>query len=211
MSLPFDLEHAVQTLADADKRLARVMRVVGPCRLELRPINSPFDALLRAIVFQQLSTKAASTIYNRVLDLFPGREPTPRAVLDTPDDTLRGAGMSRAKIASANDLSARSIAGHVPDLEALHGMEDNEIVSKLSEIRGIGRWTVEMLLIFSMGRPDVLPSTDLGVRKGFREAYQLETLPEFKELEAYGECWRPYRSVASWYLWRVVDSENSEW
>lgn len=211
MSLPYDLEHAVQTLADADKCLARVIRVVGPCRLELRAIDSPFEALLRAIIFQQLSTKAASTIYDRVLDLFPARVPTPLAIRETPDDTLRGAGMSRAKIASANDLASRTIAGDVPGLKALHSMEDDEIISKLSEVRGIGRWTVEMLLIFSTGRPDVLPSTDLGVRKGFRDAYKHEALPAFKELEAFGERWRPYRSVASWYLWRVVDSENEAW
>ncbi len=211
MSLPFDLDHAVETLASADERLAAVMRAVGPCRLELRPIDSPFEALLRAIVFQQLSTKAASTIYNRVLELFPDRSPDPQLILDISDDTLRGAGMSRAKIASANDLSARTMNGSVPDLKAIEGMENDEIISKLSEIRGTGRWTVEMMLIFSLGRPDVLPSTDLGVRKGFRDAYGRESLPAFKELEAFGERWRPYRSVASWYLWRVVDSDNTEW
>jgi DNA-3-methyladenine glycosylase II len=206
MSLSFDLHQAVYTISTADRRMADVMAHIGPCRLELTPIENPFEALLRAIIYQQLSTRAADTIYNRVLALFPAGKPDPSGVLDLPGADLRSAGMSRAKINYAKDLALKTLEGKMPDLETLHSMEDRAIVERLCEVKGIGRWTVEMLLIFSMGRPDVLPATDLGVRKGFREVYGHEELPTVPELDAFGERWRPFRSVASWYLWRVVDS-----
>ena len=211
MDLPYDPGQAVRHLAKVDEKMGRVIEQFGPFSLALRDIDSPFEALLRAIVYQQLSTKAAATIFNRVLDLFPNRTLSPRDVISMEDDMLRGAGMSWAKIASANDLATKTIEGTVPALKELNSMSDADVIARLSEVRGIGRWTVEMLLIFNMGRPDVLPSTDLGVRKGFQAVYELDDLPAPKALDAFGESWRPYRSVASWYLWRVVDGDNDEW
>ncbi len=136
---------------------------------------------------------------------------TPDALLVLPDDALRGAGLSRNKLAAARDLADKTLDGTVPPLDVLHALPDDEIQRRLCAVRGIGRWTVEMLLIFNMGRPDVLPSTDLGVRKGFQLVTGTEELPAPRALDAHGERWRPYRSVASWYLWRLVDGDNSDW
>lgn len=207
MSLPYDPDLAVQTLSQADASLGDLIEKVGPFRLEVRAMHRPFDALMRAIIYQQLSGKAAATIYGRVLDLFPGDAlPDPEEILHTPDDALRSAGMSRAKVAAVNDLAEKTLEGVVPSADDLHAMEDAEIVERLTTVRGIGPWTVEMLLIFTLGRPDVLPVTDLGVRKGFMLAYGLDDLPKPSELAVYGSRWQPYRSVASWYLWRATDS-----
>ena len=208
---PYDLQEAAASLTKADEKLGRVIDRVGPCNLTLRPMDDPFESLLRAIVYQQLSSKAASTIYQRVQGLFPSGRPDPHAILGTEDEILRSAGMSWAKIASANDLASKMLDGMVPPLHELYEMADDEIIARLSAVRGIGRWTVEMLLIFSMGRPDVLPATDLGIRKGFQQVYQLEALPAPKKLDAFGERWKPFRSVASWYLWRVVDGDDEAW
>ncbi|MGH8283282.1 MAG: DNA-3-methyladenine glycosylase family protein [Gammaproteobacteria bacterium] len=164
-SLAFDARQAVRHLKCTDPRLARLMSQVGPLRLSVRPVGSPFEALLRAITYQQLSGKAAATIHSRLLDLFP-KGLTPERLLDTPEAALRGAGLSRNKMLSVQDLAAKALDATVPDFAALEAMPDEEIIERLNVVRGIGRWTVEMLLIFTLGRPDVLPLDDLGIRKG---------------------------------------------
>ena len=173
--------------------------------MESRAHLTPFQALLRAIVYQQLSGLAAGAIDRRLKALFPGRRPTARRLLALDDETLRGVGLSRSKVASVRDLAEKAVGGVVPDRRALARMDDEAIIERLVGIRGIGRWTVEMLLIFSLGRPDVLPVADLGVRRGFMLHRGHEAMPDFATLEAEGEAWRPYRSVASWYLWRACE------
>ena len=202
---PYDLTAATAHLADRDPVLKELIEHVGPCGLQLRPQVEPFAALLRSIVYQQLSGKAAATIYGRVAALFSAEHPTPSALLALSEEDLRGAGLSRAKTAAARDLAARTLAGDVPDRAMLDQLDNDDIVQRLTQVRGIGPWTVEMLLIFYLGRPDVLPTTDLGVRKGFQRAYALDALPHPNDLRAHGAAWRPYRSVASWYLWRAAD------
>ena len=161
---------------------------------------------MHAIIYQQLSGKAAATIHGRLLALFPdGDGLAPQPLLDAPDDLLRGAGLSRAKVAAVRDLAAKTLDGTVPPLDILKTLDDEAIIQRLTAVRGVGRWTAEMLLIFRLGRPDVLPIHDLGVRRGFQRTYGLDVLPPPKALHAHGERWRPYRSVASWYLWRAAD------
>lgn len=208
MSLPYDAEQAIAALKAIDAPLAALIERVGPYRLKLRTAPNPFQALMRSIVYQQLSGKAAATIYGRVLDLFPEDElPLPQHILDTPDEALREAGLSRAKTAAVKDLAAKTLGGIVPERAVLRTLEDEAIIERLTAVRGVGRWTVEMLLIFYLGRPDVLPVTDLGVRKGFMHTYDLDDLPSPSALRAHGRRWTPYRSVASWYLWRANDTE----
>jgi len=206
VELPFDPAAATAALCLADKRLARVIERAGPFTLRPEKMQSPFQALLRAIVYQQLSGKAAATIYSRVQAVFPGRNGlNPQAIVEVADELLRGAGMSRAKVAAVKDLAAKTLDGTVPNLPKLRKMDDEEILARLVSVRGIGRWTVEMLLMFRLGRPDVLPIGDLGVRRGFMLTYRKPAMPPPGELATYGQRWRPYRSVASWYLWRAVD------
>jgi DNA-3-methyladenine glycosylase II len=206
MTLQYDPVEAALALAKADKRLGRVIAKVGPFTHRPEAMQSPFEALLRAIVYQQLSGKAAATIHGRVMTAIARRNKLhPQAILDTPDQTLRAAGMSRAKVLAVQDLAAKTLDGTVPTLARLKKMDDAEILSRLVSVRGIGPWTVEMLLIFRLGRPDVLPASDLGVRAGTMVVHRLEALPTPTEVLRIGERWRPYRSVASWYLWRAVD------
>ena len=167
----------------------------------------PFDALAESIAYQQLSGKAAATIFGRVRALYPKRKwLDPEQLLATPDETLRAAGLSRAKTAALKDLAAKTIDGTVPAGRALIRMSDDEIVTHLTAVRGIGRWTVEMLLLFDLGRPDVWPVDDYGVRKGFAKTFGRRKLPTPKQLMKFGEKWRPYRSVAAWYFWRALDT-----
>lgn len=203
----FDPRRAVAHLRASDPGLARLIDAVGPCRLELQTTQSVYGALVEAIVHQQLSGKAAATIYGRVRALFPRspQGPTPRNILRATDARLRGAGLSRAKVAALRDLAHHTASGEIPELPELRALEDEEIVERLTRVRGIGRWTVEMLLIFRLGRPDVLPADDYGVRKGFALAFRKRKLPGRADLERRAEAWRPYRSVASWYLWRALD------
>ncbi len=166
----------------------------------------PFDALAESIAYQQLSGKAAATIFGRVRALYPKRKwLDPEQLLATPDETLRAAGLSRAKTAALKDLAAKTIDGTVPAGRALVRMSDDEIITRLTAVRGIGRWTVEMLLLFDLGRPDVWPVDDYGVRKGFAKTFGRRKLPTPKQLMRFGEKWRPYRSVAAWYFWRALD------
>jgi 3-methyladenine DNA glycosylase/8-oxoguanine DNA glycosylase len=205
MRLPFDPQTALAHLCQADPRLGHVIQLAGPFTLRPQRLQSPFAALMRAIVYQQLSGKAAATILSRTCSLFPEETPTPELLLAMSDEQLRSAGVSRNKAASLKDLAAKTLDGTVPTLPRLKKMTDDEIVEHLTQVRGIGRWTVEMLLIFRLGRPDVLPVLDLGVRKGFQVTYRRRELPDPKRLLKHGERWRPYRSVASWYLWRAVE------
>ena len=180
-------------------------------RYNITPMVSirPFDALAESIAYQQLSGKAAATIFGRVRALYPKKKwLDPEQLLSTPDETLRAAGLSRAKTAALKDLAAKTIDGTVPTGRALIRMSDDEIVTRLTAVRGIGRWTVEMLLLFDLGRPDVWPVDDYGVRKGFAKAFGRRKLPTPKQLMKVGEKWRPYRSVAAWYFWRALDGSN---
>lgn len=202
-----DVRPALRHLRRADPRLAKVIAAIGPCRLEFTPMRSPFHSLMRAITYQQLSGKAAATIHGRVVALFPDEAgPHPAALLELPEQALRGAGLSRNKLLALRDLAAKTLDGTVPDSKGLKRMPDAEVIERLTEVRGVGRWTVEMLLIFTLGRPDVLPVTDLGVRKGFQHAYGMQRLPAYSTLERAGRSWAPYRSVAAWYLWRAADT-----
>ena len=169
----------------------------------------PFDALAESIAYQQLTGKAAATIFARVRALYPKRKwLDPKQLLATPDETLRAAGLSRAKTAALKDLAAKTIDGTVPSGRALVRMTDDEIITRLTTVRGIGRWTVEMLLLFDLGRPDVWPVDDYGVRKGFAKTFGRRKLPTPKQLMKFGEKWRPYRSAAAWYFWRALDKSE---
>ena len=205
VGLGFEPTVAVKLLRAADASLARVIDPVGPFRLELIEASSIFDALARAIVYQQLNGKAAAAIFARFSGLFPGSAPTAEHLLAASEDELRGAGLSRSKLLSLRDLAAKSVSREIPTLAEIRSMDDEAIIKSLTHVRGIGRWTVEMLLIFRLGRPDVLPADDYGIRKGFALAYEHAELPARKEVEAHGLRWRPYRTVASWYLWRLVE------
>jgi 3-methyladenine DNA glycosylase/8-oxoguanine DNA glycosylase len=200
---------ALKHLSRSDKILARLIRKIGPCTLEPKVRRSPFEALVQSVAYQQLNGTAAATILGRVKKLYPGRRfPSPQQILDTADETLRAAGLSRAKIAAIKDISARTLSGHVPSLKNALKMTETEILERLTEVRGVGPWTVEMFLIFTLGRQDILPVTDYGVRKGFALTYGWKELPKPKELLEFGEKWRPYRTIAAWYFWRALDSPD---
>jgi len=203
----FDPHVAVEHLRAADAALARVINAVGPFSMELKRAPSIFGALAEAIVYQQLTGKAAATIFARVCALFPRahRGPTAEQILRVSDDKLRAAGLSRAKLLALRDLARRAADGEIPTLAEAQRMEDDAIVERLTAVRGIGRWTVEMLLIFRLGRPDVLPADDYGIRKGFAVAFRKPDLPGRKDIEKRAARWKPYRTVASWYLWRAAE------
>jgi 3-methyladenine DNA glycosylase/8-oxoguanine DNA glycosylase len=204
--LCFDPDEACRHLAAADPQLGDLIARVGPYRMRPKPTHSLFTALLRSIVYQQLSGKAAATILGRVNRLFaPRRFPVPGELLRISPEQLRQAGLSAAKTAAVRDLAARTLDGTIPPLARIRRMEDEEIIERLTVVRGIGRWTAEMLLMFRLGRPDVLPVTDLGIRKGFQLTFRTRKLPEAPLIIRRGERWRPYRSVASWYLYRALE------
>jgi DNA-3-methyladenine glycosylase II len=199
-------EPALQHLLRADKVLARIIKKVGPCPLAPRRGVPPYQALVKSVTYQQLNGKAAETIFHRLLALFAGKTfPSPADIIAATDEQLRSAGLSRAKTAAIKDIAAKTIEGIVPPRRAIAKMSDAEIIEQLTTIRGVGPWTVEMLLMFTLGRPDVLPATDYGVRSGFARVYGLKELPSPKELLAHGERWRPHRTVASWYMWRALE------
>jgi O-6-methylguanine DNA methyltransferase len=206
--LACDLPAALSHLRERDPKLARVIDRAVPPKVSLNPTASTFEALAESIVYQQLSGKAAATIHRRLRDLFVRGRITPPALLAAKDEALRGAGLSRAKTLALRDLAQKTLDGTVPEVKQLHAMSDQAIVDRLVQVRGIGRWTVEMLLIFRLGRPDVLPVHDYGVRHGFQLAYGKRTMPSPAELARHGERWRPFRTVASWYMWRAVELER---
>src|SRR5271157_2504809 len=219
------LDHtaACEHLSRVDRKLARIIARSGPCRWQPETTQSIFEALLESIIYQQLNGRVAATITERVKALFPenGKRnrirtrrglvaafPSPEQILAATEEHLRSAGLSRAKMLAIRDLAAKTLDGTVPTVEQAHGMSDEELIERLDTVRGVGRWTVEMLLLFRLGRTDVLPVDDYGVRKGFARMHKLAELPKPKELMAYGERWRPYRSVASWYMWRAAEMKD---
>lgn len=203
----FDHKLAVAHITKNDARLAHLIAKCVEFRLNIEPAQSPYEALLEAIVYQSISGKAAATIFARIAALGAnGRCPTPQEILKLRKSALRKAGLSFAKIAAAKDLAQKTIEGIVPTLEDAEKMSDAELVARLDSVRGIGAWTVEMFLIFRLGRPDVLPIHDYGVQKGFALTYGKRKIPKPRELAKFGERWRPYRTVASWYMWRAVES-----
>jgi DNA-3-methyladenine glycosylase II len=203
-------QHILRHLSRADAVLAGLIGAVGPCRLEPEGEGHPFLTLAQAIAHQQLNRTAANSILARLVEFCgQGAFPTPQQLLKASAESLRAAGFSLAKVAALRDLAAKTLAAVVPDAATLVQLSDEEIIARLTAVRGIGRWTVEMLLIFRLGRPDVLPVDDFGVRSGFRAAYGLARLPAPKALAAWGERWRPYRSTAAWYLWRAAELERA--
>ncbi|OLC68098.1 MAG: hypothetical protein AUH78_26790 [Gemmatimonadetes bacterium 13_1_40CM_4_69_8] len=206
MTLPFDLQLAERHLAASDAKLAALIARVGPCRLQVEALASPFAALVESIVYQQLTGKAAKTIHDRLVALFPRRHVNPRRLLATHHRRLRSSGLSRAKVLALKDLATKTLEGVVPPLPALHTMDDEQIIARLTAVRGVGRWTAEMLLIFRLGRPDVWPVTDYGVQKGYARVFSRGRLPSPKLLLRRGERWRPYRTAAAWYLWRAAEA-----
>jgi DNA-3-methyladenine glycosylase II len=200
-----DYQAAVTHLKASDAKLRRLIDKVGEPAITLRHHHTIFYALMRAIIYQQLAGAAASAILGRVEALADGYEMTPEQLLSLPDERLRGAGLSKNKMAALRDLAAKVLDGTVPSSREIARMKDEAIIERITQVRGIGRWTVEMLLIFRMGRMDILPLDDFGVRKGYMKAYGMKDMPTKKELAARGERWRPWRSVASWYLWRSCE------
>jgi len=202
-------EPAVAHLAAVDPVMRRLMEDIGRYRLKPNARRSPFESLARAIAHQQLHAKAAESILRRFMACFPGRKfPQPNDLLALNMRSMRAAGFSKAKIMALRDLAAKTLDGTVPTNRVIRKLGDDEIVERLIRVRGIGRWTVEMLLIFQLGRPDVLPVDDFGVRNGFRIAYRRRSMPTPKQVFQYGERWKPYRTVAAWYLWRAADRDK---
>lgn len=197
---------AMAHLSRVDPVMARVIRTVGPCTLTPQRRRAPFESLARAIAYQQVHGKAAESMLRRLCALFPGRRfPRPQDFATVDDAAIRGAGFSRAKVAAFRDLAAKTLDGTVPTARRIRTLDDDAIVQRVVAVRGIGRWTVEMLLIFQLGRPDVLPVDDFGVRNGFRLAYKKRGMPTPTFVRQFGERWRPYRTVAAWYLWRATE------
>jgi DNA-3-methyladenine glycosylase II len=206
MPLPFDLSEATRHLSSKDETLAALIAETAPFQTELDAEQSPYEALMESIAYQSISGKAAATIFNRIKALSGnGRPPSPEQMLKLRTPTLRKAGLSGAKVLAMKDLASKTIEGIVPTREQAEKMSDEELVQRLDSVRGIGAWTVEMFLIFNLGRPDVLPIHDLGVQKGWSVAYGKKHIPKPQELLAFGERWRPYRTVASWYMWRAFE------
>lgn len=198
---------ALAYLRKKDKVMGKLIKQIGPCTLDPDTKRSPFESLVRAIAHQQLHGVAAEKILGRFIDLFPGKRfPTAKNITEVDDETLRGVGFSGAKVLAIRDIAAKTLDGTVPKAGEIHLLPDEEIIERLTSIRGVGRWTVEMLLIFKLGRPDVLPVDDFGVREGYKLTYGLDEQPKPKALAAIGEKWQPYRTTAAWYLWRAADA-----
>jgi DNA-3-methyladenine glycosylase II len=197
-------QRAIDHLRERDPKLARIIDRVGECELAPRAGGSHFDALVRAIVYQQLSGKAAATIHGRVEGIYGDRPPTPQELLATDDQRLRAAGLSRQKISYIKDLATHVVSGELAT-ESLDAMPDDEVITSLVRVKGIGRWSAQMFLMFRLGRPNILPDLDLGVQRGIQHAYRLSKLPTPKDVLRIGERWAPYASVASWYMWRLLE------
>jgi len=200
---------ALTHLKRVDPVLAEIIARVGPCRIQQRRTGTHYDALVRSIVFQQLSGKAAGTIHRRFSELYPGKRIRAESVLKSSDEQLRSAGLSRQKIGYLRDLSARVVDRSLP-LAHLGRLPDESIIEHLVQVKGIGRWTVQMFLMFRLGRPDVLPELDLGVQNAIQRAYGLKKRPTPKDVLVIGEKWRPYASIASWYLWRSLENGDGQ-
>ncbi len=202
-----DWTAAVEHLRAVDEKMAATIDRVGPCKLHIRHEHSIFYTLLRSIIFQQLAGSAARAIMARVEAAAgsPGHLPEPHQIVEASDETLRAAGLSRNKLLAVKDLAAKALDGTIPAWPEIDSMPEEEIIERCVKVRGIGRWTVEMLLIFRLGRLDVLPVDDYAVCKGIQYTYRMRELPKKKKLLKFGERWRPYRSVASWYFWRASE------
>ncbi|MBV9492174.1 MAG: DNA-3-methyladenine glycosylase 2 family protein [Verrucomicrobia bacterium] len=206
MTFCFEPAEAVAHLRANDEALATVIERIGPFALELTPADSLFEALLRSVIYQQLHGKAAATIHGRVLALLNQHGgPSAEACSRVTDDELRAAGLSRGKLAAVRDLAAKCQAGVVPTLREAQQLADDELIARLTEVRGVGPWTVQMLLIFYLGRPDVMPTGDFGIRLAFKNLYSRRRDPTPATILKHARRWRPYRSIASWYLWRSLD------
>lgn len=199
---------AIQHLRQGDARLGSWIDRLGPVKLPPRKTRDPYLALLRSVVHQQLNGTAAKTIWGRVLDLFEDQNPAPERLLAITDERLRSAGLSRNKASAMRAIAAGSLNGDVPDEQRIRRMTDSEIYEQLTKIRGIGPWTVEMLLIFSLRRPDVMPLNDFGVRKAFTIVYKKREMPTPRQLLDASQPWRPYRTTAALYLWRIADAQK---
>lgn len=204
----FDIGQAQTELTRADRKLGNWMRRIGPLEHNFSKPFDPFASLAHSILYQQLSGKAAATITGRVEALMPRKRLAAAGIQALDDEALRGAGVSRQKVAALRDLADKTVAGVVPTTRKLGGMDNDAIIAHLTQVRGIGRWTVEMLLMFRLGRPDVLPVDDLGTRKGAQILCELETMPTPRELKELGERWAPWRTLASFYLWRIVEFDK---
>ncbi|KJH86677.1 DNA-3-methyladenine glycosylase [Pseudomonas fluorescens] len=202
MNLPY---HEASTfLANLDEDWRRHVESVGPCLLQPKPTREPYEALVRAIAYQQLHAKAGDAILGRLLALFaPAAFPDPRELLAIDGVLLRNCGFSASKIATLQSIAQATLDGVVPDYASARAMEDEALIERLVSLRGVGRWTVEMLLIYSLERPDILPADDFGVREGYRRFKGLDAQPNRRQMAAIGQAWSPYRTVAAWYLWRV--------
>lgn len=199
-----DYRAAAAQLAAVDADWARLVAALGPCRLQPEPAREPYETLVRAVAYQQLHARAAEAILGRLLALYPpGAFPAPAALLATDSERLRACGLSARKVETLQGIARAALDGRVPSRAAAAALDDATLIARLTELRGIGRWTVEMLLIFGLGRLDVLPADDFGVRNGYRRLKDLERLPTPRQLAQAGQAWQPWRSVAAWYLWRV--------
>jgi DNA-3-methyladenine glycosylase II len=220
----YDSTAAIAQLSAADPKLGKLIERAGPFTLRVSSGLSPFEALVESIIYQQLHGKAAATIHRRLLESFHdicgiGVHPSAQHLLDCPNEQLRAAGLSKNKMLALRDLAAKTIDGTVPTLAVIRKMSDDDIIDHLTQVRGIGRWTVEMLLMFRLGRPDVLPVSDYGVRKGFALTFQglkptkkvePSDLPNAETMHKRGKKWEPWRSIASWYMWRACDLANGK-
>jgi 3-methyladenine DNA glycosylase/8-oxoguanine DNA glycosylase len=200
-----DWTEAVGHLCAADAKLAGLIAQVGPCGIEIPHHFSIFHSLARSIVYQQLAGAAAAAILGRVEALFPPGRMTPKKVLEVSDAALRAAGLSQNKMAALRDLASKCLDGTVPNKRELARMDDEAIIERISQVRGIGRWTVEMMLLFRLGRPNVLPVDDYGVRKGMQRLYKMRELPKKDAMRRRARKWEPWCSVASWYMWRCAE------
>jgi DNA-3-methyladenine glycosylase II len=197
---------AVLSLCKVDSNLEKIIKIVGKYSINIR--NDPFQSLVESIIYQQLAGKAANAIYNRFINYYNNKQITPTLILNSPNDNLKKVGLSNRKIDYLKDLALHVYDGRI-NLEELPKMNDEEIINKLVNVKGIGRWTSEMFLIFSLGRQDILPVTDLGVRKAIYKVYSLSELPKPDTMMEIAEPWRPYRSIATWYLWKSLSNFNT--
>jgi DNA-3-methyladenine glycosylase II len=207
---PVDAAQVMRELSRADRKLARVIRRIGCFPTKKRKPQHPYASLLQAIVYQQIAGKAAEAIFGRVKAIGANGFPTPEEIMRASKMKLRRAGLSRQKIAAVKDLAAKTLDGTVPPLAKIRRMSEEEIHERLTQVRGIGEWSVQMFLMSRLGRPDILPVQDYGIRKGFQRVYGLKGEPKPQVILEYGERWRPYRSIASWYLWRALEEKPAK-
>ena len=201
---------AINHLRSKDPRLAELIDQIGIIKLPARRSSDPYLALLETIAYQQLAGSAAKKIWERVIALFDQDGPRPDKLIALSEEELRSAGLSRSKAVSMREIAARTISGQVPDVQRMKSMSDEELFATLTQIRGVGPWTVEMLLMFTLRRPDIMPVTDYGIRKGFQMLYRKRQMPTPKQILKKAETWRPYRTAAALYLWRIADSAKDK-